>query len=121
MADSGAMGQTRPLVTVVKKIFFYLFSGMLALFLGFWLLLLSRLVPMGVSDSEIATVGRISYFGFPIWFVGTAPGESLMSAVHPVRLLLNFLFWSVCAFVAIIKIAKYGLRKRSSAGLPTSN
>ena len=101
----------------VMKILSCLLSVALALFLGFWLLMLSRLVPMGTSDKEIATIGRISYFGFPIWFVAAAPGVSIMGALHPVRLMLNFLFWSACSLVAIVKVGKYWVRKRSKRQL----
>ncbi len=54
---------------------------------------LSGFIEVGKDYSQEATVGIITLRGFPVWFVGTAPGISIMSSWHFERFGINFAIW----------------------------
>ena len=62
---------------------------------GIALTFLTLDVPMGYSDAEVATVGRIYYYGFP-FPRGTAPGYEIMYSFGQMveRLPFNIAFWT---------------------------
>ena len=64
--------------------------------IGGWVLMLVMLkVPVGFSDAEIETVGRIVYYGLPIPH-GVSPGYSVMQCWGRAMITLpfNVLFWT---------------------------
>jgi len=59
---------------------------------------LSGFIIVGKDYSEEATVGMITLQGFPVWFLGTAPGISIMSSWHLDRFGINFGVWFLALF-----------------------
>ena len=56
---------------------------------------LTSMVPIGYSDAEEATIGRITYYGFPVPH-GAAPGYSLMeNSGRAIEMMpYNLVFWT---------------------------
>jgi hypothetical protein len=54
---------------------------------------LSGRLVTGHDFSQEATAGEIQLHGFPIWFLETAPGFSIVDGWHFARLLYNTLCW----------------------------
>ncbi len=59
---------------------------------------LSGFVVVGKDYSDEATVGMITLRGFPVWFLKTAPGISIMSSWHFDRFEINFGIWFLVLF-----------------------
>ena len=79
--------------------------GMLAIMVsGFILALFMSLIPIGYSDAEVATVGRMFYRGLP-WPYYVADGVSIMHGfgMWLERFPVNAVFWTVAvAFLSCI-------------------
>ena len=79
--------------------------GMVAIMLsGFILALFMSLIPIGYSDAEIETIGRMYYRGLP-WPYYVADGVSIMHGfgMWLERLPVNAVFWTVVvAFLSCI-------------------
>ena len=56
----------------------------------------SAFITVSKDYSAEATVGVISHRGFPIWFIGSADGISIMGSWHLERFTYNIYFWIVC-------------------------
>jgi len=54
---------------------------------------LSAFIVVGHDHSEEATVGIITFRGFPVWFIEQAPGISIMSSWHFDRFQINLGVW----------------------------
>jgi hypothetical protein len=67
-------------------------------------------VVTGHDFSQVATVGEIQLHGFPIWFLETAPGFSVVDGWHFDRLLYNTLCW-VGVFTVVALLSTKLLRK----------
>ena len=64
--------------------------------IGGWVLMIVTMkIPVGFSDAEIETVGRIVYYGLPIPH-GVSPGYSVMQCWGRAMITLpfNVLFWT---------------------------
>ncbi len=70
------------------------------LLLGLFLSLFSGRIVIGHDSSQVDTVGEIYFHGFPIWFLETAPGYSVVDGWHFQRLFVNTLSW-ICFLVLI--------------------
>ena len=79
--------------------------GMAAIMLsGFILALFMSLIPIGYSDAEIETIGRMYYRGLP-WPYYVADGVSIMhgAGMWLERFPVNAVFWTVAvAFISCI-------------------
>jgi hypothetical protein len=75
---------------------------------------LSGFIIVGKDYSEEATVGIITHHGFPIWFIGTAPGISIMSSWHIDRFGANIAIWYVLLFAAAV-VMHFNIRKKRSS------
>jgi hypothetical protein len=79
---------------------------------------LSAFIVVGKDYSAEATVGMITLRGFPVWFLETAPGISIMSSWHFARFGINFGIWFLlllCAGIATHVMIK----KKGSIGIGT--
>jgi hypothetical protein len=75
---------------------------------------LTGFIVVGEDHSELATIGILSLHGFPVWFVATAPGISIMSSWHPDRYAMNVAIW-VAALLAIAIVVHVKIRKRRAS------
>jgi len=71
----------------------------------------SAAIVMGKNLSEEATVGIITYRGFPVWFLSEAPGISIMSSWHFNRFLINIFIWFLI-FLSIATVTHIRIGKR---------
>ena len=62
-------------------------------FLALVVAYLSGFIVVDTDYSEEATVGIVTHHGFPVWFLGTAPGISIMSSWHVDRFAVNIGIW----------------------------
>ena len=100
-------------VECAKKALFMV-VGVLAIMLsGFILALLMSLIPIGYSDAEIETIGRMYYRGLP-WPYYVADGVSIMHGfgMWLERFPINAVFWTVVvAFLSCIPRRRMNWRR----------
>ena len=88
--------------------------------IGGWVLMIVTMkIPVGFSDAEIETVGRIVYYGLPIPH-GVSPGYSVMQCWGRAMITLpfNVLFWTAALdYLLCRKLEKGRLKRMVVAGL----
>jgi hypothetical protein len=67
----------------------------------------STVVVMSQDSSQEDTVGIISREGFPIWFVETAPGYSVVDGLHQNRLFANLLVWAAVLILVALAVNRF--------------
>ena len=88
----------------MKKFFLSVVGWLVILLCGFILAFVVSLIPIGYSDAEVATIGRMIYRGLP-WPYYVADGESIMHGfgMWLERFPANAAFWTVAvAFLSCI-------------------
>ena len=80
---------------------------------------LSGFIVVGKDYSEEDTVGMITLRGFPVWFLGTATGISIMSSWHIDRFGINFGIWFLV--LLCVGIATHVLIKKKRGSNITLN
>ena len=83
-------------------------------FLALVVAYLSGFIIVGKDYSGEATVGIVTHHGFPVWFVGTAPGISIMSSWHLDRFAVNIGIWFLMLLTIGIVLHIRIRKKRSS-------
>jgi len=75
-----------------------------AIVLGPILSYFSAWIAMGTDSSQEDTVGMIHRLGFPVWFLESAPGYSMVDGWHYTRLEINTIIWALAIFFLVILV-----------------
>ena len=99
------------LTSVVKPVAVWLLATMLCLFSGCVTSYCTGFITIAKDYSQEATVGVISYKGFPVWFCEAASGISAISGWHPERVYINWYVWTIifviiCCRLRFVKVKR---------------